>query len=171
MLPKELTSLEVLGIAIRSEIDAQHIYREMVQRVTSPRAKERFHLLVAEEQQHQNILEKKYYQLFPRVPLVLPQSSLPPSGATTDLRKDLELLKVLDLAIQEERHSRDFYLEAAFHVEDPSGKAMLKFLADMEYSHFMSLNAEHDMLVKYPHYYEETAEPWQEELGLRKEQL
>jgi hypothetical protein len=54
------------------------------------------------------------------------------------------------------------------HVDDLSGKGMLKFLADMEYSHLMSLTAEYDMLVKYPHYYEDVGEPWHEEPRLRK---
>ena len=45
MISKQLTSLEVLGIAIRSEIDAQAIYRELAARMTNSVAKERFHLL------------------------------------------------------------------------------------------------------------------------------
>ena len=171
MISNEVTSLEVLGIAIRSEIDAQEIYREMAQRVTNPGAKERFHLLAAEEEQHQVILGRKYNRLFPQVPLKMPQSLLPPKAATAELRKDLILRDVLDIAIQEERHSRDFYLDAASRIGDLSGKAMLKFLADMEYSHMMSLTAEYDMLVKYPHYYENVEEPWQEEPGLRKVKL
>jgi rubrerythrin len=169
MIPKELTALEVLGIAIRSEIDAQNIYREMAERVSNPRAKERFHLLVAEEQQHQNLLERKHRELFPDVPLKLPPSQLPPKAATAELRNDLSLREALDLAIREERHARDFYLEAAVNVDDPTGKAMMKFMADMEYAHQMSLTAEYDMLVRYPHYYEDGAEPWREERGLVRE--
>ena len=168
MIAKELTALEVLGVAIRAEIDAQEMYREMARRVASPRAKERFHLLVSEEQQHQGILERKYQQMFPQVPLKLPPSQLPPTAATADLRKDLSLREALEVAIQEERHARDFYLDASSVVDDLTGKAMLKFIADMEYSHQMALTAEYDMLVKYPNYYDDVAEPWQPELGLRK---
>jgi rubrerythrin len=171
MIPKELTSLEVLGIGIRSEMDAQDVYQEMAQRICNPRAKERFHLLVAEERQHQTLLEEKYRQLFPDATLKLPPSMLPPKASTADLRRGMSLLDVLDIAIQEERHSRDFYLEGARHVEDLSGKAMLKFLADWEYTHQMELTIEYDMLIKYPNYYEDVAEPWQEELGLRKERI
>lgn len=171
MIPAELTALEVLGIAIRSEMDAQAIYREMAARVSNPRAKERFSLLAAEELQHQRILERKYAEMFPDVPLKLPPSQLPPSVRTTELRHDLSLCEALQLAIQEERRSRDFYLEAVPAVSDLSGKTMLKFMADMEYAHQMALTAEYDLLVKYPHYYEDVEEPWQEEIGLRKQQL
>lgn len=168
MIIKKLTSLEALGVAIRSEIDAQAIYREMAQRVTNPSSKERFHILESEEEQHQNILERKYNKLFPHVPLKVPHTLLPAKAADAELRKDLNLREVLEIAIQEERHSRDFYSDAATRIDDLSGRAMLKFLADMEYSHMMSLTAEYDLLVKYPHYYEDVEEPWHEEPRLRK---
>lgn len=163
----EPTSLEVLAIAIRSEIDAQNVYRGLADRISSPRAKERFHILVAEEQQHQKLLERKYKEYFPDVPLKLPPSLLPPSAKTTALRKALGLREVLKLAIQAERESREISLDAAAKVEDRSGKAMLKFLADWEYTHQMMLTAEYEMLVKYPNYYDE-AEPWRDEQGRRK---
>jgi rubrerythrin len=171
MIPKGLTSLEVLGIAVRSEMDAQDVYQEMALRISNPRVKERFHLVVAEEQRDQILLERKYRELFPDVPLELPSSLLPPRVCSADLRGGLGLLGVLDLAIQEERHSRNFSLGAASRVEDLGGKAMLNFLADWEYAHQMMLTAERDMLVKYPNNYEDVAEPWQEELGLRKEKV
>ena len=114
-------------------------------------------------------MERKYDQLFPHVPLKVPQTLLPAKAASADLRNNLNLREVLEIAVKEERHSRDFYLDAISRVEDLSGKAMLKFLADMEYSHLMSLTAECDLLVKYPHYHEEVDEPWLEEIGLRKE--
>ncbi len=163
----ELTSLQVLTIAIRSEIDAQNVYRELAERVSNPTAKERFHVLVAEEQQHQKILEKKYKEYFPDVPLKLPASLLPPSAKTAALRKVLSLQGVLKLAIQAERESREIYLDAAAQVEDRSGKAMLRFLADWEYTHQMMLTAEHEMLLKYPNFYDE-AEPWPEDPKLRR---
>ena len=47
---------------------------------------------------------------------------------------------------------------------------MVKFLADSEYSHQIKATAEYDMLVKFPTYYEGTAEPGQEKQGLRKEE-
>ncbi|MEK6570986.1 MAG: ferritin family protein, partial [Bacteroidota bacterium] len=139
MLPKELTALEVLGVAIRAEVDAQDMYREMAQRISNPRAKERFYLLVAEETQHQHLLEHKYKEMFPDVPLRLPPSQLPSHVATAELRKDLSLREALAVAIQEERRVRDHYLESVPHVEDLTGKSM------------------------HPNYYEDVAEPWREE--------
>ena len=167
MNAKELTSLEVLSIAIRSEIDAQNVYRELAERVSNTTAKERFHILVAEEQQHQKLLERKYKEYFPDVHLKLPPSLLPANAKTSTLRKALSLQEVLKLAIQAERESRDIYLGAAAKVEDLGGKAMLQFLADWEYTHQMMLTAEYEMLLKHPNYFDE-AKPWRAEEGLRK---
>ena len=166
MVAKDLTLLEVLSIAIRSETDAQNIYREMAERVSNPRVEERFHLLVAEERQHQNLLEMRYKEFFPDFELKLPPSLLPPTAATTALRRDLSLREVLNLAIQAERDSREIYLEAAAKVNDMGWKSILKSLADWEHTHQMKLTTEYDMLMKCPSYYENVAEPWQEELHL-----
>jgi rubrerythrin len=109
--------------------------------------------------------------MFPDVPLQLPPSQLPAKAKTEILRGNLSLREALDIAIQAERHARDFYLDAANHVEDLTGKAMFKFLADMEYAHQMELTAQYDLLVKYPNYYDDVSEPWQEELGLRRQKI
>ncbi|MDH3251735.1 MAG: ferritin family protein [Ignavibacteria bacterium] len=162
-IPKKLTVLEVLAIGIKSEIDTQVLYEEMAARVESPAARERFLGLAAEEKKHQMLLEREHHALFPHVELRLPPSLLPPHAASPELRKTLSIRELLTIAVHEERHSRDFYLEAMRYIEDPGGKAMLHFLADWEYAHQTALSAEYDMLVKYPHYYEDIAEPWQEE--------
>jgi rubrerythrin len=162
-IPKKLTALEVLAIGMKSEMDTQVLYEEVAARVESPAARERFLGLAAEEKKHQVLLERKYRVMFPHVQLRLPPSLLPPHAASPALRKELSIREILTIAIQEERHSRDFYLEAMRHIEDPDGKAMLHFLADWEYAHQVTLCAEYDMLLKYPHYYEDHAEPWREE--------
>ena len=167
MVAKGSMSMEFLSIAIRSEIDAQNTYRELAQRVSTPNAKERFYLLVTEERQHQDLLERKYKELFPNQALHIPPSLLPPTVSKTALRKKLDLLEVLSLAIQAERESRKLYLDAAAAVGDPNGRAMLTFLADWEYSHQKMLTAEREMLKKYPTCYDE-GEPWKKGTHPRK---
>jgi rubrerythrin len=105
------------------------------------------------------------------VPLELPPTQLPAKAATESLRRNLSLREALGVAIDEERNSREFYLEAANQVQDLTGKEMLRFLSDMEFSHEMALTAEYELHVKYPNYFEGVAEPWEEERGLRKEKI
>jgi rubrerythrin len=166
MIPIDCTGLEVLGIAIRSEIEAAELYREIAGRVEDPTAKERFHLLAAEEDRHRGLLARKYEELYPDVPLRVPPMSASGRDAGA-VRADLSLCDVLELAIGEESASQEFYLEAIGRMRDPNGESMLRYLAGMEYTHRMTLTAEYEMLRRYPHYYDACPEPWREETGMR----
>jgi rubrerythrin len=169
-ISKKLTALEVLAIGVKSEMDTQVLYEEVAERVESPAARERFLGLAAEEQKHRELLERTHRALFPHLQLRILPSLLPPHAASPVLRKALSIREILMIAIQEERHSRDFYLEAMRYLEDPDAQAMLHFLADWEHAHQVTLCAEYDMLVKYPHYYDESAEPWHEDGVLQYQQ-
>lgn len=168
MMSKHVTSLEALGIAIRSEIDSQELYEELGQRTASTTVAKRFKQLQKEEKQHQKILEDEYNRLFPQVKLRLPPSVLPVSSNTKGNIANKSLAEVLQLAIEEERKSRDFYLDAAEQTPELSGKKMFRFLADMEYSHQMRLQAECELCRRYPNYFSCGEEPWKPEQRMRK---
>lgn len=165
MIDKHLTSLEALGIAIRSEIDAQSLYEELTQRTLSATIAGRFKQLLNEEKQHQKILTEMYKRLFPNAEIKLPPSIL---LVTKEKRALKSLPDVLRLALEEERRSREFYLDAAEQTPELSGKKMFRFLADMEYSHQMRLQAEYEMCSRYPNYFACGEEPWKPEQRMRK---
>jgi len=158
-----LTSLEALGIAIRSEQDSSDIYLELAARIEDPIIRRRFELLASEEEQHRRYLSDQYKELAGDVPLELPPSQLPLGMITPEERSRWKLEEVLDLAIDEERRSREFYLKAARDTTDLSGRAMFRFLADMEYQHWMILAQEKDMVVRYPNYGRPGQTPWRAE--------
>ncbi|MEG8946468.1 ferritin-like domain-containing protein [Rosettibacter firmus] len=168
MIAEDLTALEALGVAIRSEIDAQEIYQDLADLSQNELLKERFLNLVKEEKQHQLILEKKYNEMFPDVPLKLPESQMPKHINSSAARKKMSLKDVLKIAIDEEKRARDFYLDCAEYVTDLSGKRIFRFLADMEFSHQMIISAEYEMVEKYPQYFGEL-KSWEVENSLRKE--
>ncbi|MGB9697277.1 MAG: ferritin family protein [Ignavibacteria bacterium] len=170
MLPEDITALEALGIAIRSEIDAQNVYRDLAELCNNELLKERFENLAKEEKKHQLILENIYKNMFPDVELVLPESFLPKHATTSMLRKQLGLKDILLIAIDEERRSREFYLDCASEVKDLSGQRMFRFIADMEFSHQMILQAELEMLEKFPFYYD-SPKSWEAELSLKAEKI
>ena len=158
-----LTALEALGIAIRAEIDARAIYEELAHRADEPRIRRRFELLAAEEQQHREYLEARWEEVAADVSLKLPDSHLPREMVSREMRAKRSIEEVLDMAIDEERRSREFYLRAARETNDLSGRAMFRFLADMEYQHWMTLAQEKDMLVRYPNYGRPGLLPWRPE--------
>lgn len=163
METEPVTALEALGIAIRAEIDAAEVYTELAARIGNPFLQQKILTLAKEEQQHRRILEEAYRSQFQEVPLALPDSRLAAEFSTPTLRDQLSVKEVLALAITHERQSREFYLEAAASTTDLSGKRMFNYLADWEFSHQMELTAEHDMIMRYPRFFEQSAEPWKAE--------
>lgn len=168
MLAEDITALEALGIAIRNEIDSQGIYQDLADLTQNELLKERFLNLVKEEKQHQILLEKKYNEMFPDVPLKIPESQMPKHLNSSIARRKLSIREILKIAIEEEKRARDFYLDCAEIVKDLSGKRIFRFLSDMEFSHQMILAAEYEMIDKYPQYFKDV-EQWEVEDRLRKE--
>jgi rubrerythrin len=162
----DLTSVEALGVAIRSEMDSRDIYRELAERFQHPITRRRFELLAAEEEQHLQHLTERYEEVAGGVPLAIPSSQLPKTMASAEARGQWDMADVLDMAIEEERRSREFYLQAARDTNDLSGRAMFRFLADMEYLHWMTLAQEKDLLVRYPNYGRPGRSPWRAEKKL-----
>jgi len=167
---EDLTAIEALGIAIRSEIDSQLIYQELSELCSDELLKERFLNLSKEERKHQLIFEKKYAEMFPDVELALPPTQLPHKAVDSDLKKKLSIKDVLLMAIDEEKRACEFYSNYAKNVKDLSGQRMFRLIADMEYQHQMILEAEYDIIKKYPNYYGEI-EGWDVESRMKAEKI
>jgi len=167
---EDITAIEALGIAIRTEIDSQLIYEELSELCKDDLLKERFLNLSKEERKHQLIFEKKYAEMFPDVELVLPLTQLPHKAIDPDLKKKLGIKDVILMAIDEEKRACEFYSNYAKNVKDLSGQRMFKLIADMEYQHQMILEAEYDIIKKYPNYYGDI-EGWDVESRLKAEKI
>lgn len=57
-MAKGFTINRILEIAIQKEIESQHLYTELSQKVTNDAAKDALRQLTQQEQRHQNILEQ-----------------------------------------------------------------------------------------------------------------
>jgi rubrerythrin len=163
MAVEHLAALEAFGIAIRAEIDASAIYTEIAARVDNPILRQRIDLFAGEESQHRHILEQAYQECFPEIPLELPHSRLPNPISCQALREMMSLKDILWCAIEEECRWHELYLKAAEQTTDPGGKMMYRFLADSEFSHKTALNAEYEMIARYPRYPGEDIKPWKPE--------
>lgn len=155
MISPDLTALEALEISIRAEIDSQDLYLELANKCNNDILKERFISLYKEEIKHQTILTQIHKELFPEVELKIPPSLISLEELKLKMNKPEGILEVLKFAIDKEKKSREFYLDAANLVQDISGKRMFRFLADMEFTHQMILNAELEMIEKYPLYFDQ----------------
>jgi rubrerythrin len=163
-----LTALEALGVAVRNEMDSIELYQELADRCrdSDKLACRRFELLAADEAQHREFLIAKWKELAGNLELKPPPSQLPRDRVTREQRQRMNLEDVLKLAMEEERRARELYLRAARETEDLSGQAMFRFLADIEYKHWVHLAQELDLLARYPNYLRPGPQPWHPEPGL-----
>jgi len=139
------TTLEILGIAIKSEIEAIKLYNRMKEKAKNPDLKVKLDFLASQEKNHERILTEAYRKKFPGVDLSMPPKTLVPSiddilpaGATL---KDL-----FAAAMEAEKKADKFYSELAAKTHDQSSRSMLEYLASMERSHLSILEAEYRQL-------------------------
>ena len=170
MVVTGLTALEALGIAVRRERDAAATYRTLAEACENPLARDRFYLLEREAEQHEALLRRKYLDLFPDVALVVPPAAADQSPAVESGGERCEGLKgALRYAIETERRSREFYLDASTATSDLTGQAMFRYLADQHARHQSVLEAEYDTVLRYPHAFDDPQAPWRPERRLRQE--
>jgi len=170
MSTENLTSLEALGIAIRCEIDAEKLYKDLASKTENELLKERFLNLYQAQKKHRILLEKTYKEVFPNVDLKVPPSQLPMEVSEEQVSKNLTLRDILKIAIEQEKNAREFFLHCAETDIDLSGKRMFRFLADMKFSYQNILDAELEVIEKYPAYYE-GSKSWEVETRMKTEKI
>lgn len=147
----QLTPLEALGIAIKSEIEAAETYERLANLVQNRTLKEKAHFLRGEELKHRALLEEAYARQFPGVELVLPAQSLVPR--VKELEGEVSVPELLALAMEAEQASERFYADLARRSQSGSARAMFQHLGRMENSHFHLLQVGHDLVTQFSDYY------------------
>jgi len=169
MLTTDLTALEALAVAVRREMDTARTYGDLASRCTSPLARDRFQLLVQESRQHEALLRARHADLAPGVALAVPPPLAPASPAAGGAEPCEGLRGALRFAADGERRAREFYLDAAATAVDLTGHNMFRYLADAHARHHAELEAEYDLILRYPHAYDDPQAPWRPEGRTRKE--
>jgi len=146
-----LTGLEVLGVAIRSEVEARRFYTRALRGIQNPILREKLLRLAAEEKRHRQILEERYVRSSgERVPPLPRKGGLEGKGK---MPRELKPEEILTIAIQMEKQAAQFYQREALKAADMSGRFMLEYLADFERSHERSLQAELKALNRFPDWF------------------
>jgi rubrerythrin len=148
----DLTPLEILGVAIKSEIEAVRLYQSMATRVVNRDLKARLSFLAGEEEKHRRILENTYAKQFPGVPLALPALSLVPA-VDPALQETAPIPELFRLAMQAEKLAEDFYAELSGLAMEQNSRMALTYLAHIEHSHYEMLRGELEMAERFPSYY------------------
>jgi rubrerythrin len=162
VIANKLTALEALGVAVRREMDTQQIFRDLAAACNSPLPRERFALLANEARQHEALLRRRHAELFPDVDLALPPS-MAPVPRVEGAHRYGGLREALRLAADAEWQARDFFLDAAALASDLSGQAMFRYLAGVHAQHHMQLASQYELVLQYPHAYDDQEAPWRTE--------
>lgn len=138
---RNLTTLEIFSIAIKSEIDAVKLYTKMRDTVESEDLKEKFKFLIQQEVKHEKLLTDAYKKKFPDVELALPPASIVPMIDDV-LSRDASLKEMFEAGMKAEKMSEEFYGDLARKTGEISAKNVLIYLSNMERSHYAILEAE-----------------------------
>jgi len=143
---------EILGIAVRAEIDAAALYRSLYGRVKNEVLKQKLDFLAKEEDRHKILLERLFKDKYPGQTLRVPEAARPAKGIPS-----VETMAVIDLfklAMGKEKEAEAVYQDAKVRIEDPAAKKMLDYLSRVERSHYYMLKSEVDLLQAFPDAYE-----------------
>jgi rubrerythrin len=151
----DLTIVEVLGLAIRSEEEAAKFYGGLARRVGNELVRAKFEALAREEGLHRRMLVALHAKTTGED---APPPRIPGTPATAEGTEDLaatdSLEELLLLAIRREREAAIFYRRAAERVGDPTGRNTLYYLADIERGHEVVLAAELEAYRRDASWYE-----------------
>ncbi len=151
-IDKNLAPWQILGVAIRSEIDAAAFYARLQGRLKNILLVQKLKFLAVEEEHHRTMLERLLAQKYPDQPKDVPESSLmPPIGVL--LPPEPTVPALFEAALEAEKIAEAYYSEAAGRVEDEAGRRTLAYLGRVERSHQAMISSEIDLIRKFPDYY------------------
>ncbi len=147
-----LKPTEILAIAVRAEIDAASIYRNLQDRVKNEVLLQKLKFLAHEEERHRALLERLFADRFPGRELTVPdRSDLPLKSVPIDEKSSV--LDLFKLALRKEKQAEEFYRDSREAMEDARSQKILEYLSRVERSHFFMIKSEIDLLQKFPDYY------------------
>ncbi len=146
MIKNNVNAVSALKIAIQIEIDAHNLYSNAYSSVKNNNSKEILKLLAEEELAHKKRLEKLYTNISGRKIMALNLKPKLRLREITDV--SISPLKVLEIAIENEKENIRFYKESAERTLNFVGKKMFLKLIEEEKNHLDLLEMEYNVRVK-----------------------
>ena len=149
MVHRELTTLEAVALAVRSEIESTHLYTDLAKRVKNSTLREVLHGLAADEERHRQSLMQLYEEMLgdqaPSIPLQDGRDKKMELSADSDYRT------IIIAARDKERDSEDFYKKAAGRVSDHKTRMFFLEVAESERLHAATLQQLAERLEEDPY--------------------
>lgn len=145
---------DLLGMAVRSEMDSNQVYNDLSLRFSNPLLKEKFQWLANEENKHKETLENLFDRLFHGDQLEVPDEPVKELFKRIEMAPSSTLVDILYQAMESEKNSEDFYARLAEKVEEDLPKKILIYLSKVEHSHLKMLEGELSIALEYEDYAE-----------------
>jgi rubrerythrin len=146
----QLTTLEAVALAVRSEIESTHLYGKLAGRVKNPEVKKVMEELAADEEQHRASLMALYEKMLDgEVPTIPDQDG---REKKLGLSPEPEYLAVMTAARDKEISSEAFYRRAGEQVVDFKTRMLFLEVAESERRHAATLQKIVDRLKEDPHW-------------------
>ena len=143
---------ELIGMAIKSEIESERIYSQLANRVKNAFLKDKLLFLSSEENGHKRFLESTFSDILGNGEVHMPQGvEVPLPSITIDSEND-PVSYILEECVKAEENARVFYESISELFVDEGIKNMLEILARMEYSHQLILENELENAKRFEDY-------------------
>lgn len=147
---EDMTIEDVLGMAVKTEIQGGKFYMELSSRITHPEIKKKIISLAEDEKRHERLMVDLYRKTLGREPADLPSKGVPDivkAISSMDITEESQLIQVLDMAIEAELISARFYKKGSTLTADPGTKKTFERLEKEEDGHYNFLVAEKSALT------------------------
>jgi len=143
-----MKELEVLATALEVEKAELRFYIEAAKKTRDERAKKMFLFLANEEAGHWDEFEKKLMEKvaeFGKKPEINKEIV---EKLTPKFEGEIDEIKAVEIGMQQEKLTWEFYEKASKDVEDEKVKRIFRELAKVEEAHYNLLKAQYDSVSK-----------------------
>jgi len=151
----QLTTVEILGLAIRSEEEAAKFYGDLAKRIRNGLARAKYEGLAKEEASHRHLLVGLYRKLTgeERPPHIPGHPTVAEGGGVPVETESIE--ELLKIAIGREEAAHAFYLALAPRMQESASRRLVEYLADIERGHELMLRSELEAFLRDRNWYAE----------------
>jgi len=152
MVHENLTPLEAVALAVRSEVESTDLYSKLTERVRNPEVKQMLVEMAAEEEGHKESLMQVYRDMLGEEDPSVPTSD--GRNKEWDIDPEADFLTIMTKARDKELDSEDFYKAAANKVRDHKTRVFFIELAETERKHAARLQKQIEKLEEDPHWFD-----------------
>lgn len=141
---------ELIGAALKAEIDSENAYLILANRVKNALLKDRLNFLAGEEKKHQEFIRVLHKQTFPDEEVVVPKRTPVPLPSIKIDDEMMRTSEVLQSAMHAEKAAHEFYKGLAERfADDKQVYGMLLYFSSMELGHYRILEIERQSAEKF----------------------